>query len=209
VFRAEQSAIIEAIQSEKNNRHEIVIITDSLSTLMVAENRTPSKNPKTQTTRKMLEHEGPRINLLWIPSHVGIPGNEKANQAAKEALDKDISTTKRYPPDDLKKCLTEEDFRKRDQRWKNGNNEMKERKLDFDRKEDTKGMSRKEQVAISRLRTGYTRAPHGPKMEGVSNPLCQDQRMNMDMRKKQWINGKKGMEKIIDYAKEIGLYNGI
>jgi hypothetical protein len=25
----------------------------------------------------------------------------------------------------------------------------------------------------------------------------------------QWINGKKGMEKIIDYAKEIGLYNGI
>jgi hypothetical protein len=35
--------------------------------------------------------------------------------------------------------------------------------------------------------------------------------MNMDMRKEQWINGKKGMEKIIDYdyAKEIGLYKGI
>jgi hypothetical protein len=29
--------------------------------------------------------------------------------------------------------------------------------------------------------------------------------MHMDMRKEQWINGKKGMEKIIDYAKEIGL----
>jgi hypothetical protein len=37
----------------------------------------------------------------------------------------------------------------------------------------------------------------------------EDQRMNMDMRKEQWINGKKGMEKIVDYAKEIGLYNGI
>jgi hypothetical protein len=33
--------------------------------------------------------------------------------------------------------------------------------------------------------------------------------MNMDMRKEQWINGKKGMEKIIDYAKGIGLYNEI
>jgi hypothetical protein len=33
--------------------------------------------------------------------------------------------------------------------------------------------------------------------------------MNMDMRKEQWINGKKDMEKINDYAKEIGLYNGI
>jgi hypothetical protein len=31
----------------------------------------------------------------------------------------------------------------------------------------------------------------------------------MDMNKEQWIriNGKKGMEKMIDYAKEIGLYH--
>jgi hypothetical protein len=85
----------------------------------------------------------------------------------KEALDEDISTTERYPPDDLKKWLTEEDFKKRVQRWKNGNNEMKQRKPNVDRKEDTKKMPKKEQVAISRLRTGYT---HGLKMEGVSNP---------------------------------------
>jgi hypothetical protein len=71
-------------------------------------------------------------------------------------------------------------------------------------------MPRKEQLAISRLRTRYTRAIHGPKMEGVSNPLClfcntylsvdhilweckdtEDQRMNMDMRKEKWINEKK------------------
>jgi hypothetical protein len=89
-------------------------------------------------------------------------------------------------------------------------------------------LSRKEQVAISRFRTGYTSATHGPKMKGISNPLCpfcntylsvdhilwkcretEDQRMKTDMRKEQWINGKKGMKKIIDYAAEIGLYNGI
>jgi hypothetical protein len=60
-------------------------------------------------------------------------------------------------------------------------------------------------------------------MEDVSDPLChlsvdhilweciqtEDQRTNMDMKKEQWNNGKKGMEKIIDYAKEIGLCNGI
>jgi hypothetical protein len=89
-------------------------------------------------------------------------------------------------------------------------------------------MPRKNQVAISRLRTGYTGATHGPKMEGVSNTLCpfcntylsvdhilwecketEDQRLNMAMSKEQWINGKKGKEKIIDYAKEIGLCNEI
>jgi hypothetical protein len=119
MFSAEQSAIIGAIQSEKNSSHEIVIITDSLSTIMAAESRTSTKNPKTKTIRKMLEQERPRITLLWAPSHKGIPGNQ------------------RYPPDDQKKWLTEEDFRKRDQRWKNRNNEMKERKPDVDRKEDT------------------------------------------------------------------------
>jgi cytidine deaminase len=75
---AEQSAIIEAIQSEKNNRHKIVIITDSLSAIMADENCTPTKNPKTHTIRKMMDHEGPRITLIWVPSHVGIPGNKKA-----------------------------------------------------------------------------------------------------------------------------------
>jgi hypothetical protein len=47
VLSAEQSAIIGVIQSEKNSRHEIMIITDSLSTIMAAESRTPTKNPKT------------------------------------------------------------------------------------------------------------------------------------------------------------------
>jgi hypothetical protein len=31
----------------------------------------------------------------------------------------------------------------------------------------------------------------------------------MHMNNEQWINGIKSMEKMIDYAKEIGLYNGI
>jgi ribonuclease HI len=127
VFSADQSAIIEAIQSEKNSRHEIVIITDSLSTIMAAESRTPRNNPKTQTIRNMMDQEGPRITVLWVPSHKGIPGNEKADQAAKKALDENIPTTEICLPDDLKKWLTEEDFKKRDQRWKNGNNEMQKK----------------------------------------------------------------------------------
>jgi hypothetical protein len=46
VFNAEQCVIIGAIQSEKNIKHKIMIITDSLSTIMVAKSRTPTRNPK-------------------------------------------------------------------------------------------------------------------------------------------------------------------
>jgi hypothetical protein len=155
----------------------------------------------------MLDQEGPGITLLWVLSHKRIPGNEKADQAAKEALDEEIPTTERYPPDDQKKWLTEKDFKKRDQRCKNENSKMKEREPDVERKEDTKGMPGKKQVAISRLRTRYTRATHGPKMERDGNKLClicntdlsvnhilcketEDQRTSMNMNKEQWINGK-------------------
>jgi ribonuclease HI len=99
VFSVEQSAILEAIQWEKNSRHKKVILIDFLSTIMATENRTPTKNPKTRTMRKMLDNEGPRITLLWVPSHVGILGIEKADQV----LDEDNSTTEINPPDDLKK----------------------------------------------------------------------------------------------------------
>jgi hypothetical protein len=84
----------------------------------------------------------------------------------KKAQDEDIPTTGRYPPDDPKKWLTEEDFKKRDQRWKNGNIKMKERK------KDTKGMPRNKKLTKSRFRLGYTGATHGPNMEWVSNQLC-------------------------------------
>jgi hypothetical protein len=47
---------------------------------MAAENLTPTKNPKTKKTiRKMLDHEGPRITLQWVFSHVRIPGNESTD----------------------------------------------------------------------------------------------------------------------------------
>jgi hypothetical protein len=84
LFNTEQSAIIEAIQLERNNRHEIVIITISLGTIMAAESRTPTKNPKTQAIRKRLDYEGPRITLLWVSSHKGIPGNERLTRQRKK-----------------------------------------------------------------------------------------------------------------------------
>jgi hypothetical protein len=39
----------------------------------------------------MLDNEG----AINTPSHKGIPGNEKANQASKKVLDEDITTNEK------------------------------------------------------------------------------------------------------------------
>jgi phosphoribosylformylglycinamidine (FGAM) synthase PurS component len=65
-----------------------------LSTLIAVSYKKQTRNPKTQTVRKLLEQEGSKITLFCVPSHVGIPGNEDTDNAVKKSLDKNIQETK-------------------------------------------------------------------------------------------------------------------
>jgi hypothetical protein len=92
IFSAEQGAISSIIHATMGDPRRIVIATDSLSTLLAASDKKVTKNPKTRKIRKLLEQKGDKITLLWVPSHAGIPGNEKVDSAAKEALDEPKGT---------------------------------------------------------------------------------------------------------------------
>jgi ribonuclease HI len=39
--------------------------------------------------------------LFWVPSHVEIPRNKEADNAAREALDENLDKTEEYPPQGL------------------------------------------------------------------------------------------------------------
>ena len=89
IFTAEAKAIDLALDfiSTCDANNKFIIFSDSLSVLK-AMNHTSSKNPQIQ---KLLEkcHEllaYKEIVLCWIPSHIGIQGNEMVDKQTKTSL---------------------------------------------------------------------------------------------------------------------------
>jgi hypothetical protein len=46
-----------------------------------------SKNPKTLSLRKLLDEEREKVTLLWVPGHMGIPGNETSVHEPRSLCD--------------------------------------------------------------------------------------------------------------------------
>ena len=87
VLDAEMTAIRLAREDASGTREKITIHTDSLTAVTTLSKRKLHLDTITSALTQM-----PTIN--WIPAHTGIPGNEKADQAAKRSLRLDrIHTT--------------------------------------------------------------------------------------------------------------------
>lgn len=85
IFDAEAYAILQATQYIiNNNLSNIMICSDSFSTLSNLVGSSPDLHPTVELIKQNLFVNIERnINLLWIPSHTGISGNEKADFLTK------------------------------------------------------------------------------------------------------------------------------
>jgi hypothetical protein len=97
--------------------------------------------------RKLIDQASTIITLLWVPSRVGIPGNE----AAKEALNEAAHQTETYPPQDLIAWIKEKHGQKQHEKWENSTTTLKERNPHHIMNTNTKTMTRREQVVIKPL----------------------------------------------------------
>jgi len=90
IYAAELTAITEAVLwiLDNDDHKNIVIFSDSLSVLTsIKENNSTSRPDlfnKLMIHLRNLKHDN--VTLAWIPSHVDIKGNERADRLAKEAL---------------------------------------------------------------------------------------------------------------------------
>jgi hypothetical protein len=106
---------------------------------------------------------------------------------------------------------------------------MKNRKTSVNWQNDTAELTRKEQVIISRVRTGYTRADHRHIIDKTDTPNCPfcDVRLTTDHILWQysethnerdkcriqcivWTEGREGSKKLVEFvSRKIGLYHEI
>ncbi|XP_050065207.1 uncharacterized protein LOC126554150 [Aphis gossypii] len=85
IYTAETYAIFEALKiASTSNSDSFTIIGDSLSALISISNPY-SKNELVQHIQKLISISNKTFSFMWVPSHVGISGNERADKSANEA----------------------------------------------------------------------------------------------------------------------------
>ena len=102
--------------------------------------------------------ETQQISFLWIPGHAGIPENEKADDLAKEALNKPERLNVKYPVDDCKAILQQHIQQLRQKTWDElGPQHSHNIKPHLAHWSSSKQNCRQKEVLLTRLRTGRTR----------------------------------------------------
>jgi hypothetical protein len=98
-------------------------------------------------------------------------------------------------------------------------NAMQEKKMNTDWQNDTGKLTRCDQMTVTRLRTGCCKATHRNKMERTprlpvlqckthtrTHPLAVERNRAREQRTE---NREEGAKMLVEYVKNIGLYNGL
>ena len=172
IFSAELYAIFAAITIIYNQPHQFVIFTDSLSSLKAIENFSNSKHHLVFNIIKLLKQlPCNKIILEWVPSHMGIEGNESADKIAKESLSLPNPTMKNIAQPDFNKLLKKHTYKMWQQNWEHSNSSHRVIKPNLTNS-IPKSLSRKEQVCYSRLRLNTTVLTHKHYFEKQAPPHC-------------------------------------
>ena len=238
IFTAELEGIHQALRFIRvSTMNRFVIFCDSKSVLESI-NLHLDNNPLVveilDTIQNLLSNHRKVIKLCWVPSHVGITGNEQADLAANGARDGDEDTNRLIPSSDLIPLVRTFIRQKWQSRY-----ESHHSRFPLKLKEITPiintfhvlGLDRREEVVIHRIRIGHSRLTHGYLMEKKPNPpnchFCNNSPIsirhiliecnNLNNTRIQYFNAANleelfdqfSIKVILDYLREIQVYDNI
>ncbi|GFX99276.1 RNase H domain-containing protein [Trichonephila clavipes] len=157
------------------------IYTDSMSVLEALENYNDSCHPvvcKILDITSRLYSKGFDIVFCWLPSHVGIIGNEQADRAARSAT---THLPLEVPLSDMKRVILHHIF----QIWQESWSQQLDNKL-----HSVKPVvgawpvmpMRRTDVKLTRLRIGHTRFTHRHLLLGEGAPECPSCKVSYTVR---------------------------
>ena len=180
IFTAEAKAMLIALGyiskrcSAKHNK--FIIFSDSLSCLTAIRNF-KTDHPlileilELHSQISLAETHYIDIIFCWLPSHIGIAGNTKADSAARSALNKIISKDT-VPYTDFKSLIREYITSEWESRWaKQDNNKLHAIQPNLVSAPLTQ-YKRKECVVLRRCRMGHTYLTHSFLLKGEDPPQC-------------------------------------
>ncbi|GFU54330.1 putative RNA-directed DNA polymerase from transposon X-element [Trichonephila clavipes] len=182
IFTAEAVAIYRALQLiDSTMPRKYCIYTDSMSVLEALENYDDRCHPvvcKILDITSRLYSKGFDIVFCWLPSHVGIIGNEQADSAAKSAT---THLPRAVPLSDMKRVIKHHIFKIWQESW----SQQLDNKL-----HSVKPVigawpvmpMRRTDVKLTRLRIGHTRFTHRHLLLGEDAPECPSCKVSYTVR---------------------------
>lgn len=175
-FTGELYAILQAVLKTQNFNHtSFVICTDSLSSIQLLRKVFPSNVLAQQITHEITRCQqlNKNITLMYVPSHIGILGNEEADMQAKLAITSNdaVAIDEHYLPSDFKNYIRLLFLDALEQKWRESNTHLSTIQPSiFTSMPIPKG--RKNQMVIQRLRLGHSRLTHGYLITNSDPPSC-------------------------------------
>ncbi|VVC26949.1 Ribonuclease H-like domain,Ribonuclease H domain [Cinara cedri] len=156
------------------NSKSCIIISDSLSALSSISNPYP-KNELVQLIHKLISEINSTICFMWVPSHVGLPGNEKADKLAYVAIMSPLSTNiNLLTLSETFNIIQHKPMEEWQKFWSNLHLSKKLRniKLFVQKLKYPPNIKRREEVNITRIKIGHSLLTHAHLITKEPAPIC-------------------------------------
>ena len=177
VYTAELYAIKRAMILVRDSRCPFsVICTDSRSALEALQRPQDIDHPLVYDILRIFFTlpRGQNITLLWIPGHCSIPGNERADGAAKKGTLLPEVTNIKLPLCDVLSTLKQRFSSYLQIQWENNHsNHLFEIKPKLATWQTSSQNTRQREVLLTRLRCGHTRLTHSYLFDNDPPPNCE------------------------------------
>ena len=175
IFTAELFAILDAVKTGKSlSPQTTIIITDSKSSIQ-ALNKPFSKNSLVKTIQNEAYESTKEFLLCWVPSHIGVTGNEIADKLARGTTTSTEVLQSSLPRNDLDASIKRKTKAEWLTRWRTISpniNHLRGIKDSLTPLPNTSCANRRWGKTLARLRLGYSRLTHGYIMSRDQRPTC-------------------------------------